>query len=68
MTDNGKMSGEVEAASSTGFFYFCLAQRAIDRAKERERELVASEERERRVRWEGVSSPPHDPLRPLLIS
>ena len=40
--------------------------------KVRERERIASDERERRVRWEGekelrVSSPPHDSLRPYSI-
>ena len=41
-------------ASSTGFSYFFLARLGDwERARRRERELVAIEERECRERWEG---------------
>ena len=59
-------------ASSTGFSYFFLARLGDwERARRRERELVAIEEHECRERWEGekegVSSPPHDSLRPSSL-
>ena len=48
------------AASSTDVSYFFLS--ATGRLSVRKQELVASEERERRERWEGNS------LRPSLVN
>ena len=57
-------------ASSKGFAHpFSRTKRlgGWEWAKWREHELVASDERERKERWEGESPPPHDFLRPYSI-
>ena len=60
-----EVASPVLAASSTGFSYFFLARLGDwERARRRERELVAIEERVCRLR---VSSPPHDSLRPSSL-